>query len=291
MKKQFLASEYKYALLAVLLWSSVATAFKIALRSFEPFEMVFYSIIVSNIFFFSLLIKQKKLSSFFQFLNKNKLSIALSSFISPFAYYLILFKAYSLLLAQEAQAINYTWALVLAYLGAIFLKHKLGLKDILAGFICYFGVLLISSKGDLLSLHFSSKLGVFFAILSTLLWASYWIINTKNNFPPIFNLAGNFLFSLVYIILYICFFKDFKMPHLEGILASIYIGLFEMGLTFLLWLKALQVSKKISNISNLIFLSPFISLIFIHFILKEKIYLSTIIWTNYYNFWANYPKI
>ena len=90
-----------------------------------------------------------------------------------------MFKAYDLLPAQEAQAINYTWALMLAFLSVIFLKQKLTVKDIFAGIICYFGVLIISTKGEPFSLNFSNIDGVLLALLSTVLWSMYWIINTK----------------------------------------------------------------------------------------------------------------
>jgi drug/metabolite transporter (DMT)-like permease len=48
-----------------------------------------------------------------------------------------------------------------------------------------------------------------------------------------------------------------------------------MGLTFLFWLKAMQYSRESTSIANLIYLSPFLSLVFIHFILGEEILWSS----------------
>ena len=48
-----------------------------------------------------------------------------------------------------------------------------------------------------------------------------------------------------------------------------------MGLTFVLWLSALRASENTARVSQLIFLSPFLSLIFIHFVLGETIATST----------------
>ncbi len=189
----------------------------------------------------------------------------------------MLFKAYDLLSAQEAQAINYTWALMLSFLSVIFLKQKLTLKDIFAGIICYFGVLIISTKGEPFSLNFSNMDGVLLALLSTVLWSMYWIINTKNKVDPIVGLFSNFIVSLPLIIVYFLFTQDLSFPDIKGILAACYVGFFEMGITFLFWLKAMQKSNSTAKIANLIFISPFISLIFIHFIVKEEIYLSTIL--------------
>jgi drug/metabolite transporter (DMT)-like permease len=70
-----------------------------------------------------------------------------------------------------------------------------------------------------------------------------------------------------------------RYPHLpwQGIAGSVYLGIFEMGITFILWLMALKLSSTTAKVSNLIYLSPFISLILIHFFVGEVILLSTII--------------
>lgn len=197
--------------------------------------------------------------------------------INPFLYYLVLFKAYDLLPAQEAQAINYTWALMLAFLSVIFLKQKLTINDIVAGIICYFGVLIISTKGEPFSLNFSNLDGVFLALLSTVLWSMYWILNTKSKVDPIVGLFSNFLISLPIISIYFLLTQPLSIPSLNGILAASYVGMFEMGITFLFWLKAMQSATSTSKIANLIFISPFLSLVFIYFIVGEEIYISTVI--------------
>ena len=48
-----------------------------------------------------------------------------------------------------------------------------------------------------------------------------------------------------------------------------------MGLAFVFWLQAMKNTNNTSRISNLIFLSPFLSLILIYFILGETIHLYT----------------
>jgi drug/metabolite transporter (DMT)-like permease len=48
-----------------------------------------------------------------------------------------------------------------------------------------------------------------------------------------------------------------------------------MGITFLFWLKALQTASSTDKVSNLVYLAPFLSLVFVHFILNEPIYLTT----------------
>jgi hypothetical protein len=62
-----------------------------------------------------------------------------------------------------------------------------------------------------------------------------------------------------------------------AIIASIYVGLFEMSIPFIMWHLALNKASKASNVSQLIFLSPFLSLMIISVVLKEKILITSII--------------
>jgi drug/metabolite transporter (DMT)-like permease len=274
-KNQNLA--YKFALISIFLWSTVASAFKITLEYLNPLELLFYSSLSSLFILGAILIYQKKLGLAFLHIKKQPLLVLILGAINPFIYYLVLFKAYSLLPAQEAQAINYTWALTFAYLGAIFLKQRLSKGDIFAGIICYFGVLIIATKGDIFSLNFSDFRGVLLALFSTFLWSFYWIFNTKSKADAIVGVFSNFLVGVILISIYVCFRGGISLPNLEASLGALYIGFFEMGITFVFWLKAVNLTSNISKISNLIFLSPFLSLVFIYFFVGEKVLTSTII--------------
>ncbi len=265
------------ALLAVLLWSSVASAFKLTLGYFTPVVLLFYSSLFSIVALFCIILSQKKIYLFFVTPFKIYLKLFLLGLINPFLYYLVLFKAYSLLPAQIAQPINYTWALTLAYLSIFILKQRLSIYDIVSGMVCYFGVLIISFGGKLGGFEDVSLEGVLLALFSTLLWAVYWIYSKKSIVDPVLGLFINFIsgFIAISVLIYI---KGYSLEFdVEGILGSIYIGFFEMGLTFVLWLRALKLTNNSSKVANLIFLSPFISLIFIHYFLGEEIFLTTFI--------------
>jgi drug/metabolite transporter (DMT)-like permease len=206
----------------------------------------------------------------------NILKSALPGILNPFLYYIVLFKAYSLLPAQEAQPINYTWAITLSLLSIPLLGQKLSARELLAIFTSYLGVVVISTHGDLLNIQFSNGFGVFLALFSTVLWSLYWIYNTKSKIDPLVELFLNFCLGLPLITIAMLIFTGPPPIELPAVLSAAYVGLFEMGITFALWLKALRLTEKTARISNLIFLSPFLSLILIHFILGEEILPSTL---------------
>lgn len=269
-------SAYFFALISVLLWSTVATAFKIGLEYLSYIESLFFSTISSTIILMIFyIIKHNSLS--IELNPKNLLFSAFAGLLNPFLYYMALFKAYYLLPAQEALTLNYTWAIMVVIMSIIFLKQKIRLTSLSALGISFLGVIVIATQGNITALEFRNNEGVFLALGSSVLWALYWVLNIKDKREIIPKLLMNFIFGSIYIILYILL-TDTKLNfRTEGIVASFYIGAFEMGITFLLWLKALTLSENTAKVSNLIFLSPFISLFIINLVLGENILPSTII--------------
>jgi len=268
---------YLYGIATVMLWSTVASAFKLSLRYLDIFQLLVYANMVSVLVLSLILTLQGKIRLIFSCSRREWLSSLILGLLNPFFYYLVLFKAYDMLPAQVAQPLNYTWALTLTFLSIPLLKQKIGLKEIIAGVVCYSGVLVISTRGDVLGLRFSDPAGVFLALFSTVIWALYWIYNAKDSRDPVVALLLNFLFSLPFALGTCLLFSHIRVPGIYGFLGAAYVGVFEMGITFVFWLTALKLSENTAKVSNLIFISPFLSLVFIHFLLGEKILPSTFI--------------
>ncbi|MCQ9084963.1 DMT family transporter [Vibrio harveyi] len=267
-----------FGLSAVLLWSTVATAFKLTLAEFSPIQMLTIASIVSAIALIVVCGVQGKLKQLSSTFLANPWYYLLLGLINPLAYYLILFKAYDLLPASQAQAINYSWAITLTLMAAVFLGQKIRNKDWIACGFSYLGVIVIATKGNVLGMEFESPLGVGLALLSTLLWASYWILNTKNKADPVVGVLLGFLVAIPFAIgLSIHEGADWSQITAKGWAAVTYVGLFEMGVTFVLWLTALKLTENTARISNLIFASPFISLMLLATIIGEEIHPSTLI--------------
>lgn len=266
-----------YALAAVMLWSTVATAFKLSLQHLSTIELLVYSTFFSTLLLGVILLKQGKFRLAFACTKKEYLLSILLGFLSPFLYYLILFEAYDRLPAQQAQPINYTWAIMLSLLSVPLLKHKISSQQWLALIISYLGVVIISTEGKPLELNFTDSFGVFLALISTVVWSLYWIYNTKDKRDPVVALFVNFICSLPFMMAYYFITETPRIIPIEGVLGAAYIGIFEMGISFVLWLFAMKLTDNTARISNLIFLSPFVSLIFIHFILGEHIVPATFV--------------
>jgi len=269
-------SSYTYAGLAVLFWSTVPTAFKISLRELDILPMLTIASITSTLILLIIVLGGKKAHLIRITTPKEFASSAILGLINPFLYYIILLKAYQLLPAQVAQPLNMIWPIILVFLSVPFLGQKIERKSFIALFISFIGVYIISSQGKIFKPGHSDLTGVLLATGSSVFWAFYFILNVKDKRDEGVKLLLNFVFGSIYLILTIFFTgKCLIEPGLRGIAASIYIGIFEMGITFFLWLKALQMASTTAKVSNLVYLAPFISLIFVHFILHEHVYYTT----------------
>lgn len=266
---------YVYGMAAVFLWSTVATAFKIALSYYSPLQLVFVAVLTSIIALTSILAWQKKLSLLKQQFLRRPMFYLVTGLINPFLYYVVLFKAYSLLPAQQALSLNYTWAVLLPLLAAPLLKQHLRKSDIAAALIAYTGVFIIATGGDISGFSFDSPLGIGLALTSTLLWCLYWIVNTKDQGDPVVSLLLSFLIGLPFIAITLVLTDALPSFSLKAIFAGMYVGLFEMGITFVLWLMALKTATRTANISTMVFLSPVMSIGFIAWILQETIAMTT----------------
>jgi drug/metabolite transporter (DMT)-like permease len=266
---------YIYAISTVLIWSSVASAFKISLRTLPPEQLLLYANLTSVLLLGFLLLCRRELG---MALPKNRQELIRSAgfgILNPFLYYLVLLKAYALLPAQEAQPLNSTWAITLSILAVPLLKQKLSLREILAILISYSGVVVISTHGDPFGMNFSDPFGVALALGSTVIWALYWILNVRDSRPPLAGLFMNFLCALPLTLAYCLTVTEMQWPELTGFLGAVYVGCFEMGISFVLWLQALKYTASTARITSIVFMLPFFSLIMIHFLVGEEILPST----------------
>ena len=264
------------ALTAILCWSTIGSAFRLSLNYLPPHRLIFYAVITALIFTAIYIIIRGTWRTLFSFTPKQYLHSALIAFINPFVYYLMLLHAYDILPTQVAGTINYIWPVVLVLLSALVLKQKIGAKAILASLISFSGLILIVTRGRFDSLSFSNPLGVGMIFCCSLLFALYWILNMKDQREEADKLILTYFFAALYLIPVQWFVPgSWALPSLKGVLGAVYIGIFEMGLTFILWLKALKLATNTARISNLVFLSPFISLLFISIFVGETIAFTT----------------
>jgi drug/metabolite transporter (DMT)-like permease len=168
------------------------------------------------------------------------------------------------------------WPIIFVFLSVPLLKQKIPAKSFIALFISFTGVYIVSSQGHPFKPGSSNPLGVLLATGSSFFWALYFIFNVRDKRDEAVKLFTNFLFASIYLSVAMTVTGNWHSGlSLKGAGASVYAGLFEMGITFLFWLKALSMAETSDKISNLVYIAPFLSMVFLHFIVKEPVYYTT----------------
>lgn len=263
------------ASIAVLSWSTVATAFKVALRYMSVYEMVLVASVTALVIF---AIRVATTGSWreIRYLTPTLwLRFALLGLIMPTGYYPVLFRAYDYLPAQIAQPVNYVWPILLALMLAVYTRRPIPPIKILGMLISLGGVVAISLgsseiAGDL------SAMGFVMAIGSAMLWALYWIVNDslKKHVSDSASLFLTFLFGVVYLCIGLPFAEISPLSS-DALIAGLYIGAFEMGIPFICFGIAIRTTANPALVNQLCYLAPFLSLFFISFILGEPILWTT----------------
>ena len=268
---------YLYAGLAVMFWGTIGSAFKLSLRYLSFIELLLYSSLVSVMVLFLVLVVQKKMVLIRNSSWRDVGHSAVLGLLNPFLYYFVLLQAYDVLLAQEAAALNYIWPVVLTLLSIPLLKQKISWISMAAILISFMGTIIIATKGEPDSLKFENPLGVGLALGSAVFWSLFWIYNVRDHRDEVIKLFYNMAFGCLYTLIAALILGKLQTPHVLGLAGSVYIGIFEMGITFVFWLKALKLSETTAKVTNLIFIAPFLSLIIISFVVGERIMGSTFI--------------
>lgn len=264
---------YWYAGVTVAFWSTVATAFKLALVDLSEFQLMFLATSSAALVLLLAVIINGHLRLLTSVFQTHFLRTLGTAALNPLVYYLVLFAAYNRLPAQVAQPVNYTWALMLVVLSIIFLKQKPSKFDLAACLVSYAGVVIIATEGRM-DFANTDLLGLSLALASTVIWASYWILNMTDPRDDRVAMCANFVLAVPLTGLACFWFSDFSFSGM-GVYAAAYVGVFEMGLAFLFWSRALKLAANTSRVSTLIFVSPFLSLYLIHIIVGETIHFTT----------------
>jgi hypothetical protein len=263
------------ASVAVLSWSTVASAFKISLRYFTNYEMVTVAACVAAMIFGITVTVQRKWNSVRNITPKGWLSIMLLGLINPTSYYLMMFAAYDRLPAQVAQPVNYTWPIFLVLLMALVMRRPVKPRLFIGMAISLAGVAVIA-QGSGLSTGGLSVLGIVYALGSALIWAFYWILDEKlvTDLDESVKLFLSFLFGATYLIVGTAFVPC-NFSSVPGLWASVYVGAFEMGIPFLFFSYALRTTTNVALVNQMCYIAPFMSLFIISIVVGETIALTS----------------
>lgn len=267
---------YIYALSATLLWGSSAAVIKLLLKNLNSIQILLYVSGIATINLLLIALLQKKIPIIKNYTKKDYFRFAYMGFIGVFIYYLFLYLALSYLKAQEAFIINYLWPMMIVIFAVPILKEKLTTKKIVAVILSFIGVIIIATKGNLNLLQFAKPLGVILAIIAAMSYGLFSVLGKKQNYDKTTSMLFYYLFTFIYTLIAVILFGFIPQITLIQLAGLLWMGIFTSGGAFLLWFLALKYGDT-AKIANIAFLTPFLSLVYIYFLLHETILVSSIV--------------
>jgi drug/metabolite transporter (DMT)-like permease len=267
---------YVYVLISVLLWGSTPAVGKILLENINSLQLLLYTSFSASLSLMAISIYQGKLDVLRSYKIQDYAHFAWMGFIGVFLYYVSLFAALMFTSAQKAFILNYTWPIWTVIFGVVILNEELGFKKILGITLSFLGVLVVISEGQISQISLGDPRGIIFAILGAVFYGLFSVLGKKYDYERFSSMSMYYGFAFLYTAISAPIITDIVFLSLPQLIGAFWLGVFSSGLGFLCWFLALKHGET-AKMSNYIFLTPFVSLVYIYFFVGEEILATSFI--------------
>ncbi len=264
-------------LAVVLIWATTPVVGKLTLQSMSSFELLFYSFPFSVAVLAFALVFRDGIQGFRGFALRDYGIFAFMGFLGCYLYYLLFFAALKIGTAQEVFILNYLWPIMLVVFASIILKEGINIRRILGILLGFAGVATIIFGGN--AIHRSPVFNLkadLLVIFAACCYGLFSALGKKLKYDKLVATFHYYLFACIFAILTLPFLTELRklsMPELFGV---IWIGAMTNGIATFLWFKALE-SGEVVRAASLVFLTPFVSLIYISVFLHEPITVASLV--------------
>ena len=265
-----------YALITVLIWSTMAPVVKLILSEVPSLEALAVSSIMAACFLFVFNLLRGKLRRLKEYSGKQIGAMTGLGFIGIFLYSALYYAGLTQMTAQEACVVNYLWPIMIMVFSIVILKERFTpVKGI--AMLCSFAGIVILSLGGGAAGEGNRLIGILCCMAAAILYGLFSVLNKKLNYDQ--NLAM-MIFWLVCAVLSaalgLCTETWIPIAGAQWI-GLIWMGLASYAIAYLLWALALREAENTSLIANLAFLVPFLSVIWCAVFLKEPLQVQAVI--------------
>lgn len=273
MKKEKLA--YVFVLLAALLWASTPAVGKLMIKELSNIQVLLFISFIATLSLFIIVLVNGKLKLIKKYKKKDYFTFAYMGFIGIFLYNILFYGALMFSSAQEAFIINYTWPVWVTIFSIFILKDKFTIKKLIAILLGFIGVYLVVTKGDLLSFSVQNIQGILLAAVGAISYGLFSVLGKKKTYDTFVSMMFYYLFTFIFTLITVLLFSHIPSININQFYGLLWLGVFTAGLAFVFWFSALKYGDT-TKMANMIFLTPFLSLVYIYFLTGEKILTSSI---------------
>lgn len=258
---------YMFAGVSILFWSTMATVSKLLLGTMSSYQVLCIS---SALAFLALLIYNVvsgKISVMKSFSVKDYFVIALIGLPGPLSYNLLYYSGASVLLASQAFIINYLWPIMSVLFACILLREKLTPRKTLAFVFSFLGVLTVAGGG---LLHFEEQtlLGMLLCMCAAISYGAYTALNQRWSYDK--QIVVMFSYGITFavcVIINLIIGTPLQITPIQ-VAGLTWNGIFVMAIANTTWVMALDCGNT-AKISNLAYITPFLSLVWTFLVLHE----------------------
>ena len=267
---------YIFAVLTVLMWSTLAPVGKLLLNDIPNLQTLGISSIFAFLFLLITNLKTGGIKKFKKYSMKDYAVMAFLGFLGLFVYSALYFFGLTRLSSQEACIANYLWPIMLVIFSAIILKEKLNAPKWVAMACSFLGIVILSTGSG-----FTSEEGAYLGIISCVVAAACYglfsVLNKKADYDQ------NIAMTVIWFVTAVCsvglglLTEEWVAIGLWQWVGLVWMGVFINAVAYLLWALALKCGNNTAKIANLAYLTPFLSVLMSAIFLKEKIQVRAVI--------------
>ncbi len=266
---------YIFAALAILLWSLMSTVAKLLLGTLDSFQLLCISSLFAALGLFAVVLLTGRLKSFGRYKARDYLRMTLIGLPGTLVYYVFFYTGTGMMAASQAFIVNYLWPIMSVVFACIILKERVTPMKLVAILLSFLGVIIVVGE-ELLSFESGTLLGALFCALGAVSYGIFTALSQKYNYDKYISMmlayGATFLLTGAYS-LGAGGFPSVGWVELVGIAFN---GAVLMGLANTLWALALGAGDT-AKISNLAYITPFLSLIWNSIFLEEKIGVGSVV--------------
>lgn len=267
---------YICAFITIFFWGSTAAISSLVLDSISTLALVFYGSLVATIFLLVLNIVTGRIGQVKEITGRDYANMFVVGMLGIFLYNVLLFFGMTRILVQQAFIINYLWPICIVIFSCIILKEKLTVIKCISMLASFAGVAVVATGGNFSNLVSLDFLGVIAACLAAVFYGLFSVLTIKIKYDKFVAMMVYYFFSTIVSAVALLATNTFIIPTASQIPGILWIGILVNGVAFTLWSIAIAAGNT-ARLSNLAYLTPFVSLIWIYFLIGEPISMASVI--------------
>ena len=266
---------YFYAGVSIFCWSTVATTCKILLRDLNNIQLLWMNSLIVGLFLLLLNICLGNFKKYKNYKLKDYFIMVAIGIPSTIFYYIFYYAGTDILPASQAFIINYLWPIMSVVFACVILREKLTAKKLIAILISFFGVVVVIG-GDINDFNGQMLLGVLYCILGAVSYGIFTALNQKMNYNKSMTLMVSYFATFIFTTLVNLYNGNIFIPSINQMIGFAWNGIFTVAIANTFWIMALETGKT-EKVSNLAYITPFLSLVWTYLFLNEEIKLNSLL--------------